>query len=99
MTEAAVEGNDSDENSPTWSHDRWLWEEPVSPSKSSVEAVCSEDREDDEDMPDDSDSVLADPEEMLRIHGIPASVEEWERKQHLIWPGHKALPEGWIRVW
>jgi hypothetical protein len=35
----------------------------------------------------------------LNIHGFPTSIEEWEKNQQLIWPGHKALPEGWIRVW
>jgi hypothetical protein len=48
---------------------------------------------DHEDMPRESGSVLVDPRDMLNIHGFPTSIEEWEKNQQLIWPGHKALPE------
>jgi hypothetical protein len=57
LSKAVLEGYESDEiDSPTLSHNHVLWEEPVSPSNSSIEAVCS-------DREDEVPSVPEDPEE------------------------------------
>jgi len=54
-----------------------------------------------DENPEDEEQAeeMADPEEVLARIDFPTSIQEWDLVQHLVWEGHPALPEGWIRAW
>lgn len=39
------------------------------------------------------------PEDVLAHMPFPKSIQEWSLLQDHVFPGHAALPEGWIRSW
>lgn len=46
---------------------------------------------------------VSNPEEVIQQltqeNRLPATIDEWNAMQHIIWKGHQVPPSGWTRVW